>query len=95
MTVQIDKSQLEDMILNPLNSILLLSYGSEIYKKVEREIQRIVTVLEQKKLINKRRLSEPYNLKSNQSPSDVTAKMLSNKHHTRSTNEKKAKWLHK
>jgi hypothetical protein len=77
------------MILNPLNSILLLSYGSEIYKKVEREIQRIVTVLEQKKLINKRILIEFYNLKNNQSLSDAPTKMLSNKYTRKAPMKKK------
>jgi uncharacterized metal-binding protein len=54
MSKENDISQLEDEILNALNSILMLCYGNDIYKDVEKEITRIVTVLEKKKLINKR-----------------------------------------
>lgn len=44
----------EDKILNPLNSIILLTHGTAKFKEVEKEVKRIVTVLEQEKLINKR-----------------------------------------
>ncbi len=54
MTVKVDISQLEDQVLNPLNGILMLSYGSDTYKEIEQEIRRIVAVLEKKHLINKR-----------------------------------------
>lgn len=57
MSKENDISQLEDEILNALNSILMLCYGNDIYKDVEKEITRIVTVLEKKKLINKRLVS--------------------------------------
>jgi hypothetical protein len=51
MTVQIDISDLEDKVLNSLNSILLITYGNNIYKDVEKEIRRIVTILEKEHLI--------------------------------------------
>jgi hypothetical protein len=54
---KIDIPQLEDEILNALNSILMLCYGNDIYKDVEKEITRIVGILEKKKLINKRLVS--------------------------------------
>ena len=54
MSVKVNKSHLEDRIINPLNNILLLSYGSDIFKDVELEIQRVVTVLEQASIIKKR-----------------------------------------
>ncbi len=40
MTVQINIAQLEDQVLNPLNNIMLLSYGSDVYKDVEKEIRQ-------------------------------------------------------
>jgi hypothetical protein len=55
MTINIDISQLEDEILNSLNNIILVSYGSDVYKEVEKEVRRIVTVLEKKHLINERK----------------------------------------
>ena len=54
MTIKVNISHLEDRILNPLNSILLLSYGSDVYKDVEKEIQRVVSVLEEEHLNTKR-----------------------------------------
>lgn len=54
MCKEIDIPQLEDEILNALNSILMLCYGNDIYKDVENEVSRIVSTLEKKKLINKR-----------------------------------------
>lgn len=54
---KIDIPQLEDEILNALNSILMLCYGNDIYDDVEKEITRIVSILEKKKLINKRLVS--------------------------------------
>jgi hypothetical protein len=54
MTVQMDISNFEDKVLNSLNSILLITFGSDMYKDVEKEIQRIVTILEKKHLIRKR-----------------------------------------
>ena len=58
MTVQIDISQLEDQVLNPLNNIMLLSYGNDVYKNVEAEVRRIIFVLEREHLINKRLKNE-------------------------------------
>ncbi len=54
MTVQIDISNLEDKVLNSLNSILLITYGSGMYKDVEKEIRRVVATLEKAHLIRKR-----------------------------------------
>jgi len=54
MTVQIDISDLEDKVLNSLNSILLLSYGSLQYKDVEKEVRRVVAILEKEHLIRRR-----------------------------------------
>lgn len=54
MIFHIDVAKLEDQVLNPLNCILLLCYGNDVYKDVEKEIRRIVSVLEKKNLINKR-----------------------------------------
>ncbi len=55
MTIKIDISKLEDRILNPLNNILLLSYGNNVYRDVEKQIRQVIRVLEKKHLINKRR----------------------------------------
>jgi hypothetical protein len=54
MTIQVDISNLEDKVLNSLNSILLITYGSVLYKDVEKEIRRVVTILEEEHLIRKR-----------------------------------------
>jgi hypothetical protein len=54
MTVQVDISNLEDKVLNSLNSILLITYGSVVYKDVEKEIRRVVAILEKEHLIRKR-----------------------------------------
>lgn len=50
----IDISRIEDQILNPLNSILMLCYGNKVYKEVEQEIWKIIEVLEKEHLINNR-----------------------------------------
>jgi hypothetical protein len=42
MTLQVDISNFEDKVLNSLNSILLITYGSGSYKDVEKEIRRVV-----------------------------------------------------
>jgi hypothetical protein len=54
MTVQVDISNLEDKVLNSLNSILLITYGSVVYKDVEKEIRRVVSIMEKEHLIRKR-----------------------------------------
>lgn len=54
MIVKIDISNQEDKVLNSLNSILLITYGSVVYKDVEKEIRRVVTILEKEHLIRKR-----------------------------------------
>ena len=55
MVIDIKVQDLEDEIINPLNNILLLSYGKDVFKEIEKEIKRIVEVLEKNQLINKRR----------------------------------------
>ncbi len=54
MIVQVDIPQLEDEVLNALNSILMICYGDGVYEDVEKEILRVVEILERKHLINKR-----------------------------------------
>ena len=54
MIVQVDIPQLEDEVLNALNSILMICYGDGVYEDVEKEIMRVVEILERKHLINKR-----------------------------------------
>jgi hypothetical protein len=46
---------IEDRLINPLNNILLLAYGTEKQQKIEEEIDRIINVLEQERIIAKRR----------------------------------------
>jgi hypothetical protein len=55
VVINVKVQDLEDQLLNPLNSILLLVYGQEVYKQVEKEVRRVVGVLEKEHLINKRR----------------------------------------
>jgi hypothetical protein len=50
-----DINEREDKLINPLNSILLLTYGTECQIKVNKEIDKIVDVLEQENIIRKRR----------------------------------------
>ncbi|MBI5787607.1 MAG: hypothetical protein HZA78_01960 [Candidatus Schekmanbacteria bacterium] len=51
---KINISQLEDKVLNPLNDILILVYGTRLYQPIEKEVTRIVSVLEQEHLIRQR-----------------------------------------
>jgi hypothetical protein len=54
MTVQINIARLEDQVLNPLNDILMLCYGKDVYKDVEKEIRRVVVALEEEHLFHRR-----------------------------------------
>lgn len=54
MLAQINVARLEDEILNPLNDILMVAYGTSLYGTVEKEVRRIVCVLEKEHLIHKR-----------------------------------------
>jgi hypothetical protein len=54
MLAKINIAQLEDELLNPLNDILMLTYGTRLYRTVEKEISRIVAALEKEHLIHKR-----------------------------------------
>ncbi len=54
MTVQINISQIEDQVINPLNNILMLCIENDNYGDVEKEISRVIATLERERLINKR-----------------------------------------
>ncbi len=54
MLVRINIRDIEDRVLNPLNEILLLSYGTDMYKQILGRIEKIVTTLESQHLIYKR-----------------------------------------
>ena len=55
MVLNINVSEMEDKLLNPLNSIIALTYNTSVSDSVALEIQRIITELEDKQLINPRR----------------------------------------
>lgn len=46
MVIRLDLKEIEKGILNPLNEILLLSYGTEIYHEILKNIERIVKEME-------------------------------------------------
>ncbi len=46
--------EIEDKVLNPLNEILLLSYGTELYRLILHKIEKTVYHLEKQKLIYRR-----------------------------------------
>jgi uncharacterized protein Smg (DUF494 family) len=48
------RKKLEDALMNPLNNIVMVSYGTDQYDQVAANVRRIVTVLEAAHLINKR-----------------------------------------
>lgn len=50
-----DIKEREDKIINPLNSILFLALQAGILEDIEKEVDRIVLVLEQEGIINKRK----------------------------------------
>jgi uncharacterized radical SAM superfamily protein len=58
MSAQINVAQLEYKVLNPLNDILMPTYGTKLYRGMEKEVRRIVTVLEKERLIHKRKGGE-------------------------------------
>jgi hypothetical protein len=45
---------IEDRLINPLNNIIVLSYGTEEQKKIEKEIDRIMDVLVDKGIVSER-----------------------------------------
>jgi hypothetical protein len=53
--IDVDVVVIEDQILNPLNSIIMLTHHTDNGKKVENEIDRIVKFLEDQYLIKKRK----------------------------------------
>jgi len=54
MLLKVNIRDIEDSVLNPLNEILLLSYGTDVYKIILNKIEKIVTALERQHLIYKR-----------------------------------------
>ena len=52
--LRVNIREIEDSVLNPLNEILLLSYGTDVYKTILDKIEKIVIALERQHLIYKR-----------------------------------------
>lgn len=50
MVIKLCLKEIEDGLLTPLNEILLLSYGTEIYQQILRNIEDIVKDLEKQHL---------------------------------------------
>ncbi len=46
MVLKLDLQEIEEGILTPLNEILLISYGTEIYRQILLNIEQIVKDLE-------------------------------------------------
>lgn len=44
--VRLDISEIQDNILEPLNEILLLSYGTEVYHQILLDIEKTIKELE-------------------------------------------------
>jgi hypothetical protein len=44
--VRLDIKDIQESILEPLNEILLLSYGTEVYRQILGDIEQIVKELE-------------------------------------------------
>ena len=51
--LKLDIKDIQDSILEPLNEILLLSYGTEIYRQILIDIEKIIKELEEQHHINK------------------------------------------
>jgi hypothetical protein len=49
-----DAREREDKIINPLNNILLLSENHEQYTELDKEVTRVIRVLEEERIIPKR-----------------------------------------
>jgi len=54
MLLKVNIRDIEDSVLNPLNEILLLSYGTDMYRMILGRIEKIVTALEKQHLIYRR-----------------------------------------
>jgi len=50
--MKLNLKDIKDSILNPLNEILLLSYGTEVYQQILLDIEKIVKDLEKQHLSN-------------------------------------------
>jgi len=57
-TTKEQRAVLEDELINPLNNILMVSYGTDQFNDVTASVQRIVATLERHHLINKRLVSK-------------------------------------
>lgn len=47
---EMDIKEIEDEVLKPLNDILLLSYGTEVYGQVLDKIKKTIYTLEQQRI---------------------------------------------
>lgn len=45
----------DDLLLNPLNNIILLTHGTKEFEQVEKNVRRIVDILEKERIITRRR----------------------------------------
>jgi hypothetical protein len=52
--MEIDKKEMEDLIINPLNNIVMLAIDTGKYDKISNEVNKIIHVLEQHKIIDPR-----------------------------------------
>jgi hypothetical protein len=50
--VKLDIKDIQEGILQPLNEILLLSYGTEVYRQILVDIQQIIKELERQHQAN-------------------------------------------
>ena len=51
--VKLSVKDIQDSILIPLNEVLLLSYGTEVYRQILLDIEKIVRDLEHQHVSNK------------------------------------------
>ena len=54
MMLKVNIKDIENRVLNPLNEILLLSYGTDVYKVILGKIEKTVLALEKQHLNYKR-----------------------------------------
>lgn len=57
----------DDQLMNPLNNILMLAYGTEGYEEIEKQVNRIVSILEKERIITPRRIINLDSLITNES----------------------------
>ncbi len=51
--VRLNLQDIQESILEPLNEILLLSYGTEVYRQILVDIEQIIKELERQHQVNK------------------------------------------